>query len=199
MNKYFELYQAGCHTLDNLSGGMIASAKKLRGALAAELLRQMCNQYFEENGISVKASPVNVYINGSKYEYDVLFVKSSAEPFYNLAYQPEDVVAVIESKAGGLFNVEGETTNIAKAVNRAWELNNDIRFGYITMSENVPKHSTNALGYPTVHHWELTQRFLAEKVYAEHVIYAVTLHQGKNLCDKGSDEEFYKFIDALVR
>lgn len=201
MNHYYELYQEKCRILDDSIKeyqGTMKDAKKLRGALATELLRQELINYFYQKGITVNVSTGNSYIIGSKYEYDLLLVKSDARPFCNLIYYPEDVIAVIESKAGGLFDVDKETDNIAKAVNKAWELNRNIKFGYITLSENVPKNTLNLKGRPTVKHWELTKEFLSKKVQAFSSIYAVTLHQGDTICNEGSDEEFMDFVESLV-
>ena len=201
MNHYYELYQEKCKILDDFVKeyhGTMKDAKKLRGALATELLRQELNNYFYQKDITVKVSTENSYIFGSKYEYDLLLVKADAEPFSNLIYYPEDVIAVIESKAGGLFDIDKETDNIAKAVNKAWELNRNIRFGYITLSENVPKNTLNSKGKPTVKHWDLTKEFLSKKIQAFSSIYAVTLHQGNTIYNEGSDEEFMDFAESLV-
>lgn len=201
MNHYYYLFQEKCKILDDIIKkyqGTLEDAKKLKGALATEVLRQELSNYFYQKGINVKVSAENSYIIGSKYEYDLILVKADAEPFSNLIYFPEDVIAVVESKAGGLFNVDKETDNIAKAVNKAWELNKSIKFGYITLSENVPKNNINAQGKPTVKHWDLTKDFLLKKIRAVSSIYAVTLHQGNKLCDEGSDEEFTDFVESLV-
>lgn len=176
------------------------NAKKLRGAIAAELLKQLITEYFNNNSKSFKISNVNSYIVGSKFEYDLLIVKESAEPFIGIAYRPEDVIAIIECKAGGLFKVEKDTDNIAQAINRAMLINPDIRLGYITMSENIPVNDYKKDGSATYNHWEKTKEYLDEKISGTVVKYAVTLHKGKreNLYDEGSDEEFYNFINYLI-
>ena len=200
-NRFYELYQNHCTVLNQLMEqyhGSSEDAKKLRGAVASELLRQELDRYITEHGKPLKVSPVNAYIAGSKFEYDLLVVKPNADAYMGLVYRPEDVVAVIESKAGGLFDVEADTSNIAKAVNRAMSLNSTIRFGYITMSEKVPVHMYKKNGEPTVKHWELTNQYLQDKIKGTCAIYAVTLHQGKQLCDKGSDEEFEDFASMIT-
>lgn len=200
-NHFYELYQKRCSELNQLTEqyhGNSEDAKKLRGAVASELLRQELDRYITEHRRTLKVSPVNAYIAGSKFEYDLLVVKAGAEAYMNLVYRPEDVVAVIESKAGGLFDVDTDTSNIAKAVNRALTLNPQIRFGYITMSENVPVHAYKKNGEPTVKHWELTNQYLQDKIEGKCAIYAVTLHQGKQLCDEGSDKEFEDFASMLT-
>lgn len=202
-NTYYELYEKECEKLEKLTlsyDGDLKSAKKLRGAIANELLKKLISEYFNKNSKPYKVSNVNSYIAGSKFEYDLLIVKESAEPFIGIVYRPEDVVAVIECKVGGLFKVEKDTDRIAQAVNRAIKINSDIRFGYITMSENVPVNDYKSDGSPTYKHWDKTQKYLSEKINGTVAIYAVTLHKGKKkkLYDKGSDEEFYDFIDYLI-
>lgn len=172
--------------------------KKLRGAITAELLREEISNYLNLYDMNVAVSTVNSYIAGSKYEYDLLLVKKSAIPYMGILYLPEDVIAIVECKAGGLFDVDKDTDNIAKAVNSAQNINNKIRFGYITISENVPINEYNYYGKPTIKHWDLTVKYLNEKIHGMNASYAVTLHQGKNLCDKGTDEEFTRFVDFLV-
>jgi hypothetical protein len=200
-NTYYECYVEYCKELEKLMNSYnedVKGAKKLRGAIAAELLKKGINKYFGENSKPYKASNINSYIAGSKFEYDILIVKESAEPFMEIVYQPEGVIAVIECKAGGLFNVEKDTDNIAQAVNRAQDLNIDIIFGYITISENVPVSDSKADGSATYKHWDKTIEYLDKKIKGNHVEYAVTLHKGNKLCDEGSDEEFYKFINYLI-
>ena len=200
-NRFYELYQNHCIALNQLMEqyqGSGEDTKKLRGAVASELLRQELDRYITEHRKALKVSPVNAYIAGSKFEYDLLVVKAGAEAYMNLVYRPEDVVAVIESKAGGLFDVDADTSNIARAVNSAMSLNPRIRFGYITMSENVPVHEYKKNGEPTVKHWELTNQYLQDKIEGKCAIYAVTLHQGKRLCDEGADKEFEDFVSMLT-
>lgn len=202
-NRYYELYEKYCEELNQLMllyNEDAKKSKKLRGAIAAELLKQLINEYFSKINKPYKASNVNSYIAGSKFEYDLLIVKASATPFIEIVYRPEDVIAIIECKAGGLYKVENDTDNIAKAVNRAIEINSNIRFGYITMSENVPVNDYNRDGSSTYKHWDKTKEYLEQKISGATAIYAVTLHKGKReeLCDKGSDKEFYDFINYLI-
>lgn len=200
-NELFNKYKTCCDELEeimNKYGGKSEDAKKLRGALAAELLKEEMNIHLQNINAPFHLSGVNCYIAGSKFEYDLLLVKKNATPFMGIVYYPEDVVAIIESKAGGLFDVKKDTDNIAKAVNCAKSINPDIRFGYITMSENVPVNEYNRNGNPTVRHWDLTVQCLNEKICGEVVSYAVTLHQGKSVCDTGKDKEFEQFIDFLI-
>ncbi|MCQ4022489.1 MULTISPECIES: hypothetical protein [unclassified Ruminococcus] len=200
-NCYYQSYKNHCIELEQImkqNHGDSKDAKKLRGAIAVELLKQELTKYFLNNNEPFKTSSVNSYIAGSKYEYDLLIVKEDAAPYLGLVYQPKDVIAVIESKAGGLFDVDKNTSSIALAVNRALGINSNIKFGYITMSENVPVKNYNKNGKPTVRHWDLTKKYLREKINEYVIVYAVTLHKGKLLIDEGSDNEFYDFINALI-
>lgn len=79
------------------------------------------------------------------------------------------------------------------------EINLNIVFRYITMSENVSKNLYNNHGKPTIKHWNLTKKYLSDKIIGKAIIYAVTLHKGKELCDEGSDDEFYHFIENLIK
>ena len=200
-NRYYELYKKHCAELDEMMGRYNTGSeypKKLKGAMTTELLRQEITQFLADNNEPFKTSAIDSYIAGSKYEYDLLIVKEDAEAYMGLVYQPDDVIAVIESKAGGLFDLEKDTDNIAQAANRAKELNSDICFGYITISENVPINSYNSQGNPTVKHWDLTKEYLSDKIQGKSAIYAVTLYKGKEICEEGSDDEFYDFVKHLI-
>ena len=85
-NRYYTTFQERCQELEKLMGqyqpkkdnqgeadkkSKKVVAKKLRGALAVELLRQEINTYLESEGEPFKASTMNSYIAGSGYEYDL--------------------------------------------------------------------------------------------------------------------------------
>lgn len=212
-NRYYTTFQEHCQELEKLmeqyrtkkdsqseadGKNKNVVAKKLRGAVAVELLRQEINTYLESEGEPFKASMMNSYIAGSGYEYDMLVVKKDAKPFMGLVYLPEDVVADVECKAGGLFDLDKDTDNIAKAANTATDVNPEIRFGYITISENVPVNEYNRNGEPTVKHWKETQDLLDDKLKGNSAFYAVTLHQGKNPYGESDDSVLEKFIKFLI-
>lgn len=196
-NTYYERYKVLCNKLNDLMKETANGAKKLKGAIAVELLKELIDDFFQKNNIKYKTSNPNSYIAGSKYEYDLLIVKEYAEPFMGMVYKAEDVIAIIESKVGGLFNLAKDTDSIAIAVNSALKLSKDICFGYITMSENVPTNDSYC-GKSTIKHWEKTEEYLKEKINGKCVLYAVTLRKGKYLCDEGSDEEFFGFVNYLI-
>lgn len=199
-NEYYNLYNRYCEEINKsmlLHNGNLENSKKLKGAIAAEVLKQLIRDFFCENNVPYRTSKINSYIAGSKFEYDLLIIKENATSILEMIYQPEDVIAVLECKAGGLFNIEKDAQHILNAFNRAKEMNPHINFGYITVSENVPKHEYNKYGIPTRKHWDETQEYF-KKFDGNHAEYAVTLHTGKKLCDKGSDNELYDFINFLI-
>ena len=202
-NQYYTLYMEHCIEVERMMEqyhGTYEDAKKLKGAVASELLKQEISKYLIENNKPFKTSAVNSFIAGSKFEYDLLIVKEHSKPYMELIYRPEDVVAIIESKVNGIFHPDKDTDSIARAANRAMEINSNIGVGYITISENVPVNDYNRKGESTVKHWDSTIEQLNTKISGNKVIYAVTLHQrqGKKLYDEGSDTEFPDFIENLI-
>lgn len=200
-NNCYEHYEKICDELDSIMRMYkedAKDAKKLKGALVAELLKKLIDDYLFKNCIQYKVSNVNSYIAGSKYEYDMLIVNKNAKPFMGRVYTPEDVISVVECKTSGLYNIPKDTDNIASAVNRAIELKADIKFGYFTIWENVPVNDYNLKGRPTINQWDKTKKLLKKKINGVFAVYAATLRKGKKICYKSSDEEFYNFIDELV-
>ena len=194
-NRLYDLYQEQSTKLEELVKQYSPAgeaSKKMRGAVTAELFRAEIERYLVNHKEPYKVSGVNSYIAGADFEYDLLVVKKDAEPFCNLIYRPEDVVAVVESKTNGIYDVQNDTDNIAKVANRAKELNPSITFGYITLSEVVPVRQMSK------DVWGQTQESLDQKVHGAKVIYAVTLRKGKMIWDKGSDEEFTEFVEYLI-
>lgn len=175
-----------------------AEGKKMRGALFAECVKREIQKKLNEDGIDdYVVSDNNVYIKGSSYEYDLLIVKKECNVEYGIVYDPADVIACIECKAAGLYNPDTDSTAIANAYNRLYELNNDIYFGYITLWENKPVNKIWK-GKTTVDHWELTQEYLEEKLASENqVVYAVTLRNGDNIIGP-SESEFTEFVGSLI-
>lgn len=187
-------------SLTEANNGNFNKSKKLHGALTALVVRQALLQWIEMNHIAAEVSGQNVYIWGSNYEYDLLLIRKGAKAFYGLVYEPSDVLAILECKCSGLFRVDSESGRIAKAVNRAVELNSQIRFGYVTMWERIPVNKVNWYGGATVNHWEQTQEMLGEKIACPCAIYAVTLSpsQKKAVYDENSQKEFEQFASMLL-
>lgn len=205
-NLFYESYVKKIEELEELVNqydGTLSGAKKLKGAVTTELIKQQIVEYFMSNGKNYKVSNVNSYIAGSKWEYDLLIVKDDSEPFLGQVYRPEDVIAIIECKANGLYNLKSDPKTIINAANCAIELNENIKFGYITMSENVPVNEYKKDGSATVKQWDITQKLLGENIKGKTIIYAVTLYRGKKgnklkIYEEGSDEEFIDFVNYLI-
>ena len=162
---------------------------KYKGKVANELLRNEVSNIIKKNNLPLKVSEINAFVVGSKYEYDLLILKENSL-CNNFAYNYEDVKAIIECKVNGLYDPEKNTDSIAKAIDEVRRLNNDIAFGYVTFSEVVPKNKTS------VHYWDLTVKFLHQKVTYSH-LFAVTLRTGNKVINSTTPEDFEKFILKL--
>lgn len=162
---------------------------KYKGKVANELLRNEVSNIIKKNNLPLKVSEINAFVVGSKYEYDLLILKENSL-CNNFAYKNDDVKAIIECKVNGLYDPEKNTDSIAKAINEVRRLNNDIAFGYVTFSEVVPKNKTS------VHYWDLTVKFLHQKVTYSH-LFAVTLRTGNKVINSTTPEDFEKFILKL--
>ncbi len=168
---------------------------QMKGAIATKLIREEMGNLV---GVEFTVSTENSFIEGSPYEYDLLVVRKDAMPSFGNVYRPEDVIAVVECKANGLFDPERDSSTIALAANAAYELNPSIRFGYISMTERMPEHEEKRNGKEPAKFWELTKAYLRRKLKMFSVLYAVTLAQGKDILDGGSDAEFHEFVDTLA-
>lgn len=190
-----KLYDGYCEAVKNTN----AEGKKMRGAIFAECVKAGIQERLDDFNLNFVVSKNNVFVKGSPYEYDLLILKADCKPEYGVVYDPTDVIACIECKAGGLYNLESETTAIAKAYNRLYALNQDISFGYITLWENKPVNKFKQNGEPTVDQWALTQKYLSEKLVTnKQVVYAVTLKNGKKIIG-GLEKEFTDFVSLLVK
>ena len=162
---------------------------KYKGKVANELLKDEVSNVLKKNSLPFKVSEINAFVAGSKFEYDLLILKDDANSD-NFAYKNEDVKAIIECKVNGLYDPEKNADSIAKAINEVRRLNKDVAFFYVTFSEVVPKKETS------VHYWDLTKKFLQQKVTYSH-LFAVTLRTGNKVIDSKTPEDFEKFILKL--
>lgn len=177
-----------------------AEGKKMRGAIFAECVKRGIQEKLEESNVDdyYIISDNNVYVKGSPYEYDLLILKKNCNPDYKVVYNPQDVVACIECKAGGLYNLESETESIAKAANKLYVLNNAVSFGYITLWENTPINKVKSNGDVTIDQWKLTYKYLSDKIISDKQLsYAVTLKKGKNIIGP-VETEFTEFVNFLI-
>ncbi len=202
-NSLYQMYVrsiAEAGSLTELYDGDFEKSKKLHGAITTQVVRKKLFQWLEQHHVDASVSDQNVYIAGSPYEYNLLLVRKNAEAYLNMIYQPKDVLAIIVCKSSGLFKVDEETSRIAKAVNYAAKLNPKIRFGYLTLWEQIPVNAFKQDGTPTLNHWERTQKMLTEKVHPLGAIYSVTLSQSPKtaICHESSEDELDQFVLMLV-
>jgi len=190
--RYLEVYRNAVRRNPN---NMFLKSQKGKRAIATDLIREEVGNLVD---MEYTISSVRSRIEGSDYEYDLLVVRKDAVPSFGKTYRPEDVAAVIECKANGMDDPEKDSSSIAIAANAAHELNPEIRFGYITMNGKVPEQTGTNSARSTMGLWELTRTYLKRKLNMSSVIYAVTLAQGKDMLDDGSDAEFHAFVNALT-
>lgn len=126
-------------------------ASKLSGAVAAEYFRQEIQRVLERHPeYGCKVSENNVYIQGSHIEFDLLILRENARKLCGApVYRREDVVAVLECKANGVYT---EYNDEKRYRFDAFELDkftsayledlqgceHNIKLGYMTMNENRP-------------------------------------------------------------
>lgn len=188
---------------DFLSLNRQLHGKKMVGRVTEEFVRQKIEVLLGEMKLTgaVRVSRTGVFIQGCDTEFDLALVRATAEPmFFGLVYDPADVLAVIEVKRRGLFAVEKETDHLAACVNNLRVFNPRIRFGYLTMTEAVPRSEFKHGGARTKNIWLETERQLFEKIPGNVVTFASTLYSGdeENLVDEGNEQEFIDFTEFLV-
>lgn len=118
--------------------------KKFTGALAVEVIRRQLLMR------RISVSRHNVFIKGVTREIDLLIPKPQSSPKYDLLYEPEDVLIVLEIKNIGVF---GETTlnAIRNHFHEIYEANRAIHCLYLTVTERKGYKwaaSEENLGYP---------------------------------------------------
>ena len=84
------------------SCGHGGAVRGFSGSLTVEMLRAE----FVRNGIAV--SHRNVFVRGIRSECDLLVVKPKTRPKYEILYEPDDVLAVLEIKNRGIIS-KGDT------------------------------------------------------------------------------------------
>jgi hypothetical protein len=110
---------------------------KYVGALTVETIREA----LQKHGILVSAR--DVFICGIPIEFDLLVPRHNAPcPVDGILYRPEDVVAVLEIKASGLFDYNSKN-RIEKCFEEVRQKNPKIFCGYVTLSERQSFHEKN--------------------------------------------------------
>lgn len=139
---------------------------KLKGAITAGFIGDVIKNYFNENNIDFKVSPVNVFIKGYSTEFDILILKPNAseiEKGYPV-YNDTEVKAIIEVKSTGIYFKKGENKNPLKRELEDYCKIRDnlkdsaIRFGYITMKEQIPKKNGS------INFIDETRKFISEYI-----------------------------------
>lgn len=118
--------------------------KKFTGTLVIELLKRA----FEERGI--ETSRPNVYLKGLQFEVDLVIPRRGANPEFKILYSPNDVLAVLEIKASGIFSKE-QSPYISSVFKEVQSKNPSIFCAYVTMSERQSykyKATEEKLGFP---------------------------------------------------
>lgn len=173
---------------------------KIRGALFNDVVRELLVEELDNQfgaGSYVVSLP-NSYILGSKYEYDLLVMKGDAKVLELRFFLPTDVLAIVECKTGGLYNVRADVERVSKSVNAGLKLNPSIRFGYISLWENFPKNLTNRDGRPTVNHREQTKNGLLELIEGKVSTLFLTTKTSHKIIEASSDDDFKQFAFSLV-
>lgn len=184
--------------------------KKLKGSLGVKLARNCISQHLAVIDPDLEVSAPNCFIEGSKYEYDLLIVhkdRKAVACFENedelvagasdeIVYAAADVVSVIEVKWTGLYDFEGQTDKITAAMLAAKNIAHWIRLGYISFTESIPVNEFYG-GMPTKNLRDLTVDLLNKKLRGDIDFYFVSTHRGKQY-DVSDFSEFERFCDRLI-
>ena len=215
-NRLFDAWRiAGLIVSRNWKGGKREVPKKLKGAVALNLVRNYLAAYVRWAAPDLEVSVPNCYILGSNFEYDLLVVRKNRKPvpcFENagklvkgasdgLIYSATDVVAIIEVKWSGLHNIKKYVLNISGGVKAARIINPRIHFGYLTFTERVPVKKFFRSGVMTKNLPELTTNELENQLNDVATFFISTRMESKHagLTREISDySEFKKFADFLI-
>lgn len=156
---------------------------KIIGSMVAELFKERISYILHKNNLGniYKISENNVYVEGCHIEFDFLILKKSAkkltihdksnnEIVYELPiYNPSDVIAVLESKTYGIYTLyKGRDTNanineelkkhslylFVNAYTTLLNYNNNIKLGYICLTEQRPKNGVSNFIQKTIYFFE---------------------------------------------
>lgn len=201
MNRVYNKYKEKCSIIERYYGSH--GAAKLKGVLVASTFKEEIERILIEYKLEgkIKISENNSYILGHTTEFDFLLLKKEAKRVCDLPiYEVDDVLAIIESKTNGVmdFDYKGESRSLkllADSFNKIWNINSDIRFGYMTMAERRPRDPNKRDS------WENTSKCF--ETYIENnalsISFAASLHHtyGKPF-EYGTDEEWVEFVLTLA-
>ena len=97
-------------------------------------------QALKANGINVSFR--DVFIRGLPIEFDLLVPRPNTPCIDGILYKPDDVIAVLEIKASGLFD-NNSKERIEKCFEEVRKTNPKIYCGYVTLSERQSFHEKN--------------------------------------------------------
>lgn len=121
----------------NNSWDFCEKCPKFVGALTVEIIRKA----LLDDGIPVSSR--DVFIQGIPIEFDLIVPRQGANPSANgILYKPEEVIAVLEIKASGMFDYNYKK-RIKECREKVQKKNPSIFFGYVTLSERRSFHEKN--------------------------------------------------------
>jgi len=104
------------------------SSKKFSGSVVVELLRRVC----EEHGLTT--SKPNSFISDVPIEVDLLIVSYASDPYLDLIYDAEEVLACFEVKKSGL--IADSRTKINSDFHRIQTYCPKAKLFYVTLAED---------------------------------------------------------------
>lgn len=145
-----------------ISSRFLSSGKKVSGSIAANLIKKYIELVLAAEKLPYEVSPINSYIYGCSTEWDALLLKKNARDEFGCGlYEAQDVVAVLEFKASGIFFGAGKRarpddkpgTRIPGSPKEALKIffhsykelkakNSGLKAAYITLSEQNPAAGT---------------------------------------------------------
>jgi hypothetical protein len=123
---------------------------KLYGDICMRVVHEHLSRHLSK--VHCKVSSPNAYVAGIPTEFDLLIVKSHVAPFpFTNAYSAEDILAVIEVKAHGVFGgketLERVVGKIKSNFDKVREAAKSISFYYLTISEVSEPKKMDAINY----------------------------------------------------
>jgi len=121
-----EIFETIVHAKKNFG----IRCSKFAGTVTVEIIKRA----LEKSGI--RTSSRDVFIKGVPIEIDLLVPRTGAVADYDIVYEPQDVLIVLEIKSAGAF---GESTikSVKKRFQRIREINQKIYCAYVTLAERI--------------------------------------------------------------
>jgi len=104
-------------------------------------MMEVIRQALQDDGIPVSSR--DVFIRRIPIEFDLIVPRHGVpSPADGILYKPEEVIAVLEIKASGLFDYNSKK-RIESCRSKVLEANHNIFYGYVTLSERQSFHEKN--------------------------------------------------------